>query len=277
MWPINDATRVDPYSESEVITHHIGRTLDMTITPSTLVADIVNASPATIKVFQRHRIDFCCGGKVPLGEVCNRRGLDTQALVNELDEALLRTEETTDWTQVRLSHLIAHIQRRFHRPLTAELPRLRAMLDKVVSKHADRMPETLVPLRETFASLQEELCEHMANEDAMLFPAIVAFEDGGGMDLAGDWITQPIAALEAEHHSAGAALARIAGLTNDYVPPTWACPTFRGLYYGLEELERAMHEHVHLENHILFPRAVALATTNLRGSQAVVTRQRDYE
>ena len=81
---INDATRVDPYSESEVITHPIRRTLDMTITPATLVADIVNARPATIRVFQRHRIDFCCGGNVPLGDVCNRSGLDTQALARHL-------------------------------------------------------------------------------------------------------------------------------------------------------------------------------------------------
>jgi regulator of cell morphogenesis and NO signaling len=236
----------------------------MTITPATLVADIVNASPATIKVLQRHRIDFCCGGKVPLGDVCDRRGLDTQSLVNELDEALLRTGETTDWTQVPLSQLIAHIQRRFHRPLTAELPRLRGMLDKVVSKHADRMPETLLPLRETFAGLQEELCEHMAKEDAVLFPAIVALEDGGGIDPAWEWITQPIAVMEAEHRSAGAALARIAELTDNHVPPNWACPTFRGLYYGLEELERDMHQHVHLENNILFPRAAALATADVR-------------
>jgi regulator of cell morphogenesis and NO signaling len=157
----------------------------MTITSSTLVADIVSANPATIKVFQRHRIDFCCGGKVPLGDVCDRRGLDTQALVAELDAALLRAEEATDWTQARLSDLVAHIQRRFHRPLTAELPRLRAMVDKVVSRHGDHLPETLLPLQATFAALQEELTEHMAKEDAVLFPAIIALETGDGIDAAG--------------------------------------------------------------------------------------------
>jgi regulator of cell morphogenesis and NO signaling len=231
----------------------------MTITSSTLVADIVSANPATIKVFQRHRIDFCCGGKVPLGDVCDRRGLDTQALVAELDAALLRAEEATDWTQARLSDLVAHIQRRFHRPLTAELPRLRAMVDKVVSRHGDHLPETLLPLQATFAALQEELTEHMAKEDAVLFPAIIALETGGGIDAAWGWITQPIAVMEAEHRTAGEALARIRELTNNYAPPDWACPTFRGLYYGLAELERDMHEHVHLENYVLFPKAASLA------------------
>jgi regulator of cell morphogenesis and NO signaling len=232
----------------------------MTITLSTLVADIVAASPSTIKVFQRHRIDFCCGGKVPLGDVCDKRGLDAQALVGELNEALLRSDERTDWTQARLADLIAHIQRRFHGPLMAELPRLRGMMDKVVSKHGEHLPETLVPLQATFVALQEELSEHMAKEDAVLFPAILDIEHGEGANPAWKWIAGPIAAMETEHLSAGSALARIAELTNDYKAPDWACPTFRGLYYGLSELERDMHEHVHLENHILFPRAAALAS-----------------
>jgi regulator of cell morphogenesis and NO signaling len=232
----------------------------MTITPSTLVADIVSSSPATIKVFQRHRIDFCCGGKVPLADVCEKRGLDAQALVGELNEALLRSDERTDWTQARLTDLVAHIQRRFHGPLTAELPRLRAMLDKVVSKHGEHLPDTLVPLQATFVALQQELTEHMAKEDAVLFPAILDIENAEGPNPAWEWIAAPIGVMEREHLSAGAALARIAELTNDYKAPDWACPTFRGLYYGLAELERDMHEHVHLENHILFPRAAALAS-----------------
>lgn len=231
----------------------------MTITSATLVADIVSANPATIKVFQLHRIDFCCGGKVALGDVCDRRGLDTKALLGELDAALIKAEEATDWTQARLSDLIAHIQRRFHRPLTEELSRLRAMVDKVISRHGDHLPETLVPLQATFAALQEELTEHMAKEDAVLFPAITALEAGGGVDPVWGWITQPIAVMEAEHREAGEALARIRELTNDYTAPDWACPTFRGLYFGLAELEREMHEHVHLENYVLFPRAASRA------------------
>jgi regulator of cell morphogenesis and NO signaling len=233
----------------------------MTITASTLVADIATTCPATIKVFQRHRIDFCCGGKVPLAEVCDSRQLDTQALIDELDSALLTAESTTDWTRAPLADLVAHIQRRFHRPLDVELPRLRAMLEKVVSRHGARLPELLVPLQATFADLQVELLAHVAKEDAVLFPAVVALEEARAVDRRTDWtwIDQPIGVMEAEHASAGAALATMSGLTGGYYPPEDACPTFRGLYFGLAELERDMHVHVHLENHVLFPRAAALA------------------
>jgi regulator of cell morphogenesis and NO signaling len=233
----------------------------MTITPSTHVADIATNAPATIKVFQRHRIDFCCGGKLPLADVCERQHLDLNQIITELDGSLITAEATTDWTRASLADLVGHIQRRFHRPLNAELPRLRAMLEKVVSRHGTRLPDTLLPLQEVFAELQSELTTHMTKEDLVLFPAIVSLEAGQPPRASGDWtwIDQPIAAMEAEHAFAGAALEKIAQLTGGYAPPEDACPTFRGLYHGLAELERDMHQHVHLENHILFPRAAALA------------------
>ena len=232
----------------------------MTITTSTLVADIATASPATIKVFQRHRIDFCCGGRIPLGEICEAQQIEPPVLIGELEQALRVTESETDWTKEPLTSLVAHIQARFHRPLEEEIPRLRAMVDKVVSRHGARLPR-LALLQETFAGLQHELLDHMKKEDVVLFPAIVALEAGAapGRSAGWTWIDQPIGAMEAEHASAGAALERIAELTDGHVPPEDACPTFRGLYHGLSELERDMHVHVHLENHILFPRAAALA------------------
>jgi regulator of cell morphogenesis and NO signaling len=233
----------------------------MNITPSTHVADIATAAPGTIKVFQKHRIDFCCGGKLPLADVCQRHQLDVQQIIAELDGSLVTAEAGTDWAKAPLTDLVAHIQRRYHRPLTEELPRLRAMLDKVVSRHGTRLPETLLPLQEVFAELQSELLAHMTKEDLVLFPAIVALEGDQAPRASADWrwIDQPIAAMGAEHACAGAALERIAELTDGHVPPEDACPTFRGLYHGLAELERDMHQHVHLENHILFPRAATLA------------------
>ena len=139
------------------------------------------------------------------------------------------------------------------------------MVDKVVSRHGARLPR-LAQLQETFAVLQHELLDHMKKEDVVLFPAIVALEAGAapGRSSGWTWIDQPIGAMEAEHASAGAALERIAELTDGHVPPEDACPTFRGLYHGLSELERDMHVHVHLENHILFPRAAALARSAAR-------------
>ena len=240
----------------------------MNLTPDTLVADIATASPATIRVFQRHRIDFCCGGKVPLADACAQKNLDAAALIGELEASVLTHEATEDWTRSSLVEIIVHIQRRFHRPLAQELPRLRAMVDKVVSRHGERLPDVLLPLQATFAKFQQGLLAHMQKEDDALFPAIVALESGEERSPQIDWrsIDQPIDVMESEHAAAGDALDRMATLTGGYVPPDDACPTFRGLYYGLAELEREMHLHVHLENNILFPRASALA----RSGQAAV-------
>ena len=234
----------------------------MQITASTTVADIAAAEPATIKVFQRHRIDFCCGGRIPLSEACVGHDLDADALLAELRAARAGADDPADWRRASLKDLIAHIQARYHVPLRDELPRLSAMLDKVVQRHGQRLPATLLPLQATFESLQRELLEHMAREDAVLFPAVLALEATGAANGAATgwaWIQQPIEVMEAEHESAGAALARMRALTDGYAPPEDACPTFRGLYYGLSELERDMHLHVHLENHVLFPRAAHLA------------------
>ena len=235
----------------------------MQFTASTTVAEVAAAEPATIKVFQRLHIDFCCGGKIPLREACAAHDLDTDALLAELRAVRAATEDPADWRRLPLKDLVAHIQARYHGPLRDELPRLGAMLDKVVQRHGRRLPETLLPLQVTFESLRRELLEHMAKEDAVFFPSVLALETqttAGGASTAWRWIGQPIEGLEAEHEAAGAALARMRALTGGYAPPDDACPTFRGLYYGLSELERDMHLHVHLENHILFPRAARLAS-----------------
>lgn len=233
----------------------------MTLTSDLTVAEIATTAPATIPVFQHHHIDFCCGGKEPLARVCQARGLDVNAMMAELRAALAPAVEQTNWAEVSLTLLITHIQTRYHEPLRAELPRLGAMLAKVVSRHAAHLPETLLPLQQTFETLQNELLDHMAKEDRVLFPAIVAIEAGGPLPVrnVGAWIAQPIEVMEAEHAAAGAALGRIRDLTNGFAPPAWACPTFRGLYYGLAQLESDMHVHVFLENHVLFPRAAQLA------------------
>jgi len=236
----------------------------MQFTASTTVAEVAAAEPATIKVFQRHKIDFCCGGKIAMADACARHGLDTEALLAELRAVRAAADDPADWRRLPLKDLVAHIQARYHAPLRDELPRLSAMLDKVVQRHAHRLPETLLPLQTTFESLRRELLEHMAKEDAVLFPSVLALEAHAaakGTTTEWSWIEQPIEVMEAEHEAAGAALARMRALTDGYAPPEDACPTFRGLYYGLSELERDMHLHVHLENQILFPRAAQLAST----------------
>ena len=235
----------------------------MDFTAETRVADIAATNPATIKVFQQHRIDFCCGGRIPLAEACARHGLDADALLDELHHVERIPEGWPDWERSSLTALIAHIQGRYHERLRRELPRLEAMLAKVVERHGDRLPGVLRPLQVTFDRFKRELLEHMAKEDAVLFPAIVAAEETVGRNEQPDgswgWIERPIEALMREHDFAGTALEAMRELTLGYVPPQDACPTFRGLYHGLAELHDDMHLHVHLENNVLFPRVARLA------------------
>ncbi len=242
----------------------------MNITSQTRVADVAVTHPATIKVFQRYDIDFCCGGKLPIADACERRGLDPGQLVDELREVSRASAGEIDWQHRPMTELVAHIQEQYHVPLREELPRLSQMLEKVVVRHGDALPATLHRLQQTFAALETELMDHMAKEDAVLFPSIVAMETAGAAaaQRAWTWIERPIDVMEAEHASAGEALERMRTITAGYTPPEWACPTFRGLYYGLSELERDMHVHVHLENHILFPRAAQRARELTRQEQA---------
>jgi regulator of cell morphogenesis and NO signaling len=230
----------------------------MDITRESFVADVATAVPATVKVFQQHQIDFCCGGKRPIAEACAEQGLDVDVLLGELRASEALTDAERDWRQSPMSDLVVYIQTRFHGPLRDELPRLGQLMAKVVSRHGERLPDTLLPLQQTLTALQVDLLHHMQKEDEILFPAIQEIEAGRAGHGAA-WIEQPIEIMEDEHEQAGAALARMRELTDGYTPPADACPTFRGLYYGLAELERAMHVHVHLENNILFPRAAHLA------------------
>jgi regulator of cell morphogenesis and NO signaling len=229
----------------------------MTITRDSCVSDVAATAPETIRIFQARGIDFCCGGKRPLAEVCADRGIDVDRLVTELNAATNGASAEQNWQAAPLPELVEYIQQRFHQPLRAELPRLAAMMDKVLSRHGDQLSHVLRPLHVMLSELHEDLLQHIAREDAVLFPAILALEAGGSEPSP--WINQPIAVMEAEHDLAGRALAHMRELTHDYTPPEWACPTFRGLYYGLAELEREMHVHVHLENNVLFPRAASLA------------------
>lgn len=230
----------------------------MQITANSTVADIATQDPGAIRVFQHHQIDFCCGGRIPLAQACEQRGLDPEAVLAELRAARTSSEERLDWREMPLRELVGYIQRRYHAPLRLEIPRLTQMLARVVARHGEAHPETK-GLQATFDRLQRELLAHMAKEDSGLFPALVAIDAEQTPVNPGtcDWIHMPIEVMEAEHEAAGQALAHMRELTDGYTPPEGACPTFRGLYHGLAELERDMHVHVHLENNVLFPRARA--------------------
>lgn len=235
----------------------------MDITPQTQVAEIVVHNPASTRVFHRHGIDFCCGGKRPLDEVCAERGLDSEQIRREIAALDPSEAEERDWSAEPLTAIVEHILARYHRPLQEELPRLRAMAQKVNRAHGAKFPDMIPPLEQRLNELADDLEAHMMKEERVLFPYIVALEktvEAGNPVPRSPFgtVANPIAAMEAEHDDAGRLLAEMNRLTGGYALPEGACNTFRALFHGLSEMEREMHLHVHLENHVLFPRATGV-------------------
>ena len=237
----------------------------MDITPQTHVAEIVTHNPAATKVFYRYGIDFCCGGKRPLSEICAERRLDVDQVRREIESLSPVEAEERDWSEEPLSAIVDHILERYHAPLREELPRLTEMAEKVARVHGPKFPEMFPALAARMKELREELEFHMIKEEKVLFPYVVALErslNEGRSPSTPPFgpVEGPISVMEAEHDHAGRLLEEMRRLSGGaYQPPADACNTFRALFSGLEALEREMHLHVHLENNVLFPRVVALA------------------
>jgi regulator of cell morphogenesis and NO signaling len=228
------------------------------------VRDIAATSLAAVRIFEKFGIDYCCGGKRPLADVCREKGYDTEAIQSELDAALSTAPDSgRDWSGAPLADLIDHIVTTHHEYLRRELPAVEQRLEKVYRVHHQRYGSTLTGLPEVFAALKAELEMHLMKEERMLFPAIAAFENAidSGQPLPRTpfgTVANPIHVMEDEHESAGQALSRIREITGDFAIPESACVTYRALMRGLDELERDLHMHIHLENNILFPRAERL-------------------
>ena len=229
-----------------------------TIDPTTTVGELVAERPARSRVFQSLGIDFCCGGKKPLAEACAAQGLDAETVAKTLAAAETGAGESgPDPASMGLAELCDHIEQAHHRHLDAELPRLQQMADRVATVHGQAHPWTQ-PVADTLRELTAELMSHMMKEEQVLFPAIRAIEAGDRTAASHcGGVENPIRMMEMEHENAGSLLANLRELTGDYTAPEGACNTFRALIDGLEELEHDMHQHIHKENNVLFPRAAA--------------------
>jgi len=224
------------------------------------VGKLVADCPARSHVFEHFGIDYCCGGKKALSDACAEKDIDPDTVLRDLIEADAKPKKTfvVDWSAANLTFICDYVVLRHHQYLAAALPRLDALCRKVRSAHSERHPE-LSDLAFIFSTFRHDLEIHMAREEAILFPHIKSLEGFGPKPAPTcGTIESPIAVMEDEHEAAGAALELMRKMTGDFTVPPEACNTWRALIDGLKELEEDMHQHVHIENNILFPRATQL-------------------
>ncbi len=202
--------------------------------------------PGATRVFRDHNIDFCCGGRISLGEAAERAGLIPEALVAELEALPQGVSDERDWSSASNEALIEHILTRYHDVHRQQLPELVRMARRVEQVHGERdtCPNGLADLLTT---LHQEMESHMRKEEQILFPML---RRGTGGQVEG-----PIAVMRQEHDDHGEHLGQLMALTDDITPPKGACTTWRALYSGLREFRDDLMQHVHLENNLLFERA----------------------
>ena len=239
--------------------------------PTTLektVREIAVENPATIRIFESLGIDYCCGGKLSLSEACSRANADLTRVAELLETAGRNSgaADSVDWSRKPLAAIIAHIVDTHHAFVRNEIPRIQSLAGRVVAKHGPNHPE-LGQIESLFEALAHELLSHLMKEEQILFPYISKMESasatGGSLPASCfGTVTRPIANMVAEHEDAGAILARIRELTDNFAVPAGACPSYLNLYMSLEKFERDLHQHIHAENNILFPRAVAMESAN---------------
>lgn len=225
--------------------------------------EIALQMPQTTRVFEEYNIDYCCGGRKPLSEACEIVGVDAAEVESKLNDLLSAEGGATDLVEdASLAELMVHIVDKHHVFTKNELTNLSPLVDKVVQAHGERHPE-LIELKRVFAELEAELFPHMMKEETVLFPYIDGLERNTANGLPPPaapfgTVAHPVKMMTMEHERAGELLSEMRRLSNGFVPPPEACPSYTGLYFRLKDLERDLHEHIHLENNLLFPRAIAL-------------------
>lgn len=232
----------------------------MDINGTTRVGDIAAKIPASIEVFERFGVDFCCNGDRPLTEALAGTGASARDILAEIERAVeLEHEEErhyVDWIQEAPATLADHIVETHHAFLEREMPRVDRDLAKVISVHSPNHPE-LTELGRVYGQLQAELEDHLRKEEEQVFPRL---RELGPDDAPSPELLELLEQLEAEHDGAGSALHAIRGITSNYQTPPDACFTFSTLYRELQALEADVHRHVHLENNVLIPALRARAS-----------------
>jgi regulator of cell morphogenesis and NO signaling len=237
----------------------------MSVTTEKTVRELALENPVATRVFEKLGIDYCCGGNKSLDEACHAAKLNTDQVLDALkkaEQSARAVQEEHNWQTEALADLIAHIKNTHHVYTREELARLAPLFDKVCSVHGKNHPE-LLEIREAFQGLAAELTTHLMKEEMVLFPYVkrmeeAAIEKAPTVPAPFGTVQNPVSMMEREHDSAGNALRAMRAASKGYAAPEDACVSYQTLYKALAELEADLHQHIHLENNILFPRAVAM-------------------
>jgi regulator of cell morphogenesis and NO signaling len=237
----------------------------MRVTTEKTVRELALDNPAATRVFEKLGIDYCCGGNKSLEEACRAANLNTDQVLDSLEmagQSSHAVQKDRNWQVEPLADLIAHIKNTHHKYTREELARLGPLFDKVCSVHGKNHPE-LLQIRGIFQGLAQELTTHMMKEDMVLFPYVARMEEATIekepiVPAPFGTVQNPVSMMEHEHNSAGNALRAMRETSDGYSAPADACVSYQTLYKALAEFEADLHQHIHLENNILFPRAVAM-------------------
>ena len=234
------------------------------ITSETTVREVALQVPQSTRVFEKLRLDYCCGGNKSLAEACSSAGIDVDDVMEMLTEATQTSpeEDVVVFQDPSLPNLITHILDKHHVFTKSEMDRLQLLADKVLAAHGGNHPE-LIHLDELLTRLCADLKPHMFKEEQILFPYIIAMAKAASRQRDVPFapfgtVNNPIRMMMMEHDTAGDILREMRRLTSDYKVPADACISYQTLYQALENFEKDLHQHIHLENNVLFPKALEL-------------------
>lgn len=243
----------------------------MNIQENQIIGELVAQDYRTASVFKKYGIDFCCQGNRTVNEACSAKKIDEQAVVSDLNAvAQSQTESATDYKSWPLDLLADYIEKKHHRYVEEKTQEIKPYLAKICSVHGDRHPE-LLEISEHFNVTAGELAAHMKKEEFILFPFVrkMAKAKQEKSELSAPQfgtVQNPIHMMMEEHANEGERFRKIEDLSNNYTPPQDACNTYRVTYALLKEFEQDLHLHIHLENNILFPKAIEIEQELLQNS-----------
>jgi len=231
------------------------------------VGEIVAEDYRAATVFKNHGLDFCCGGGKKLSEACEKKGISLAEVLKELESLSDSPSRQNNYNEWSLGFLIDYIVHNHHSYVRSKLPEIKSYAKKVARVHGNTYP-VLYTMLELFLKLENELLSHLEKEEDILFPYVKKLE-ASKLEEAREHIkpgcetaAKCIAMMEEEHELAGSVLDRMSEISNEFTPPEGACKTFTVYFLNLREFQEDLHLHVHLENNILFPKAMKLEREN---------------